>query len=162
MNPATQIGAQVSEEQFTKILGFIESGKKEGAKLVAGGERGAPKGYFVRPTIFDGVNDQMTIAREEIFGPVVSALTFDDVDDLTKRANSTNYGLSAGIWTKDISKAHRLAKNVKAGTVWVNCYNCFDAASPFGGFKDSGFGRELGKYALELYTQVKSVWVSLD
>lgn len=162
LNPATQIGAQVSEEQFTKIMGFIDSGKREGAKLVAGGERGAPKGYFVRPTIFDNVNDKMTIAREEIFGPVVSALTFNDIDDLTKRANSTNYGLSAGIWTKDISKAHRLAKNVKAGTVWVNCYNCFDAASPFGGFKDSGFGRELGKYALELYTQVKSVWVSLD
>ena len=116
----------------------------------------------MRPTVFGGVGDEMTIAREEIFGPVVSALRFKDVDDLVARANNTVYGLSAGIWTREIGKAHRLAKSVKAGTVWVNCYNCFDAASPFGGFKQSGFGRELGKYALELYTQVKSVWVSLQ
>jgi len=162
LDPATQIGAQVSKEQFDKILGFIAAGKREGARVVAGGERGASKGYFVRPTVFEGVTDSMTIARQEIFGPVVSALTFKDSDDLAKRANDTNYGLSAGIWTRDIGKAHRLAKQIKAGTVWINCYNCFDAASPFGGFKDSGFGRELGKYALELYTQVKSVWVSLD
>ncbi len=104
----------------------------------------------------------MTIAREEIFGPVVSVLSFSDIEDLQKRANNTLYGLSAGIWTRDIGKAHGLAKKIKAGTIWINCFNQFDAASPFGGFKQSGFGRELGKYALELYTQVKSVWVSLD
>jgi len=162
LDPKTRMGAQISEEQFKKILGFIESGKKEGAKLLTGGEAAAKKGYFLKPTIFSGVKDEMTIAREEIFGPVVSALSFTDTEDLVKRANSTMYGLSAGIWTRDIGKAHRLAREVKAGTVWVNCYNCFDAASPFGGFKQSGFGRELGKYALELYTQVKSVWVSLS
>jgi aldehyde dehydrogenase (NAD+) len=162
LDPRTQMGAQVSYEQFKKILGYIEKGKSEGARLLAGGGPAAPQGYFVKPTIFDGVTDTMTIAREEIFGPVVSALTFDDIEDLTHRANDTLYGLSAGIWTRDIGKAHRLAKKIRAGTVWVNCYNCFDAASPFGGFKQSGFGRELGKYAIELYTQVKSVWVSLD
>jgi len=162
LDPKTRMGAQVSEEQFKKILGFIESGKNEGAKLLTGGEAAAKKGYFLKPTIFSHVKDEMTIAREEIFGPVVSALSFTDTEDLVRRANSTMYGLSAGIWTRDIGKAHRLAREVKAGTVWVNCYNCFDAASPFGGFKQSGFGRELGKYALELYTQVKSVWVSLS
>ena len=162
LDPKTEMGAQVSSEQFTKILGYIEKGKTEGARLVTGGQPAASKGYFVKPTVFEGVNDQMTIAREEIFGPVVSVLSFKDTDDLKQRANSTIYGLSAGIWTRDIGKAHRLAREIKAGTIWVNCYNCFDAASPFGGFKQSGFGRELGKYALELYTQVKSVWVSLD
>lgn len=162
MDPKTQMGAQVSAEQFNKILGYIERGKSEGAHVVTGGVRATEKGYFLRPTVFGGVSDEMIIAREEIFGPVVSALRFKDVDDLVARANKTVYGLSAGIWTRDIGKAHRLAKSVKAGTVWVNCYNCFDAASPFGGFKQSGFGRELGKYALELYTQVKSVWVSLQ
>jgi len=162
MDPKTQMGAQVSEEQYRKILGYIEKGKQEGAKVVTGGGPASQKGYFVKPTVFDNVGDKMTIAQEEIFGPVVCTLSFKDTLDLVKRANSTVYGLSAGIWTRDIGKAHRLAKEVKAGTVWVNCYNCFDAASPFGGFKQSGFGRELGKYALELYTQVKSVWVSLE
>ena len=162
MDPKTQMGAQVNEEQFKKILGYIEKGKKEGAKVVTGGGPAASKGYFVKPTVFSDVQDNMTIAREEIFGPVVSTLTFKNIDDVTKRANDTIYGLSAGIWTRDIGKAHRLARSVRAGTVWVNCYNCFDAASPFGGFKQSGFGRELGKYAVELYTQVKSVWVSLE
>ncbi len=162
MDPKTRMGAQVSEEQFKKILGYIETGKREGAKVLTGGGAAANKGYFVKPTIFSDVKDEMTIAREEIFGPVVGAMTFTNTDDLIRRANNTMYGLSAGIWTRDIGKAHRLAKEVKAGTVWVNCYNCFDAASPFGGFKQSGFGRELGKYALELYTQVKSVWVSLN
>jgi acyl-CoA reductase-like NAD-dependent aldehyde dehydrogenase len=162
LDPKTQMGAQVSKEQFNKILGYIEQGQKEGAKLVTGGSPAHPKGYFIKPTVLEGVNNQMTVAREEIFGPVVCAIPFKNQDDLHRQANDTVYGLSAGIWTRDIGKAHRLAKEIKAGTIWVNCYNCFDAASPFGGFKQSGFGRELGKYALELYTQVKSVWVSLD
>ena len=162
LDPNTQMGAQVSKEQFTKILNYIEKGKAEGARVVTGGGPAKDRGYFVKPTVFEGVEDAMTIAREEIFGPVVSVLTFENAEDLVARANHTMYGLSAGIWTKDIGKAHRFARAVKAGTVWVNCYNCFDAASPFGGFKQSGFGRELGKYALELYTQVKSVWVSLE
>ncbi len=162
MDPATQMGAQVSEEQYKKILGYIEKGKAEGARIVTGGEPAGKKGYFLKPTVLEKVTNQMTVAREEIFGPVTCAISFKSHEDLTRQANDTIYGLSAGIWTRDIGKAHRLAKEIKAGTVWVNCYNCFDAASPFGGFKQSGFGRELGKYALELYTQVKSVWVSLD
>lgn len=162
MDPKTRMGAQVSAEQFHKILGYIEKGKAEGAKVVTGGTKARDKGYFLKPTVFEGVTNEMTIAREEIFGPVVSAISFKNHDDLVRQANDTVFGLSAGIWTRDIGKAHRLAKQVKAGTVWVNCFNCFDAASPFGGFKQSGFGRELGKYAIELYTQVKSVWVSLD
>jgi aldehyde dehydrogenase (NAD+) len=162
LDPKTNMGAQVSEEQFKKILGYIETGKKEGAKVLTGGTPAAKKGYFLKPTILDGVSNDMTVAREEIFGPVVCALPFKNGDDLVRIANDTIYGLSAGVWTRDIGKAHRLAKEIKAGTIWVNCYNCFDAASPFGGFKQSGFGRELGKYALELYTQVKSVWVSLN
>ena len=162
LDPKTQMGAQVSKEQYDKILGFIAQGRDQGAKVVTGGSPAQPKGYFIKPTVFSEVTDTMAIAREEIFGPVVSTLKFKDVEELTARANNTIYGLSAGIWTRDIGKAHRLAREIKAGTVWINCYNCFDAASPFGGFKQSGFGRELGKHALELYTQVKSVWVSLD
>ncbi len=162
MDPKTRMGAQVSSEQFHKILGYIEKGKAEGAKVVTGGMKAREKGYFLKPTVFEGVTNDMTIAREEIFGPVVSAISFKSHEDLVRQANDTMFGLSAGIWTRDIGKAHRLAKQVKAGTVWVNCFNCFDAASPFGGFKQSGFGRELGKYAIELYTQVKSVWISLD
>jgi acyl-CoA reductase-like NAD-dependent aldehyde dehydrogenase len=158
----TQMGAQVSEEQFKKIQGYIQTATKEGAKLVTGGKPSSSKGYFLSPTIFDNVTDKMTIAREEIFGPVVAALRFKDEADLARRANDTIYGLSAGIWTKDASKAHRYARAIKAGTIWVNCYNCFDAAVPFGGFKQSGFGRELGQYAVELYTNVKSVWVALN
>lgn len=157
----TQMGAQVSKEQFDKILGYIDSGKQEGAKLVTGGERCGKRGYFVKPTIFDAVDNNMKIAREEIFGPVVSAITFDDVSDMVRQCNSSIYGLAAAVWTRDIKKAHRLARDLKAGTIWVNTYNTFDAASPFGGFKQSGFGRELGIHALELYTQVKSVWINL-
>lgn len=157
----TQMGAQVSKEQFDKILGYIDSGKQEGAKLVTGGERCGKRGYFVKPTIFDAVDNNMKIAREEIFGPVVSAITFDDVADMVRQCNSSIYGLAAAVWTRDIKKAHRLARDLKAGTIWVNTYNTFDAASPFGGFKQSGFGKELGIHALELYTQVKSVWINL-
>ena len=157
----TQMGAQVSKEQFDKILGYIETGKQEGAKLVIGGERCGERGYFIKPTIFDAVDNNMRIAKEEIFGPVVSAITFEDVDEVVRQGNLSVYGLAAAVWTKDIKKAHRLARDLKAGTIWINTYNAFDAASPFGGFKQSGFGRELGVHALELYTHVKSVWINL-
>ena len=157
----TQMGAQVSKEQFDKILSYIDTGKQEGAKLVTGGERCGENGYFIRPTIFDAVDNNMKIAREEIFGPVVSAITFDDVNEVVRQGNLSIYGLAAAVWTRDIKKAHRLARDLKAGTIWINTYNAFDAASPFGGFKQSGFGRELGVHALELYTQVKSVWINL-
>ncbi len=157
----TQMGAQVSKEQFDRILGYIDTGKQEGAKLVTGGERCGDRGYFIKPTIFDAVDNNMKIAREEIFGPVVSAITFDDVSEVVRQSNLSIYGLAAAVWTRDIKKAHRLARDLKAGTIWINTYNSFDAASPFGGFKQSGFGRELGVHALELYTQVKSVWINL-
>ena len=157
----TQMGAQVSKEQFDKILGYIETGKQEGAKLVTGGERCGERGYFIMPTIFDAVDNNMRIAKEEIFGPVVSAITFEDVDEVVRQGNLSVYGLAAAVWTRDIKKAHRLARDLKAGTIWINTYNAFDAASPFGGFKQSGFGRELGVHALELYTHVKSVWINL-
>lgn len=163
-NPATEQGAQNSKDQFDKILRYIDIGKKE-ARLVCGGgpaKVDGGKGYFVQPTVFDQVRNDMKIAREEIFGPVLSVLRFKDVNELLAHANDTIFGLTAGIWTKDISKAHKLAKAVRAGTVWVNCYDCFDAASPFGGYKQSGFGRDLSHHCLEQYTQVKSVWVNLD
>ncbi|MGR3309707.1 MAG: aldehyde dehydrogenase family protein [Candidatus Brocadiales bacterium] len=159
--PKTQMGAQVSKEQFDKILGYIETGKNEGAELVTGGKRLGKKGYFIKPTIFDNVKNTMRIAQEEIFGPVVSVITFKDIDDVIRQSNSTIYGLAAAVWTKDIKKAHYLATKIKAGTIWINTYNAFDVASPFGGYKQSGFGRELGIHALELYTQIKSVWVDL-
>ncbi|MCP4412007.1 MAG: aldehyde dehydrogenase family protein, partial [Gammaproteobacteria bacterium] len=158
----TQMGAQVSKEQLDKILAHIDSGKQEGARLVTGGEQCGERGYFIKPTIFDKVDNNMKIAKEEIFGPVVSAIKFDDdIADLANQCNHSIYGLAAAVWTRDINKAHKLARDLKAGTVWINTYNTFDAASPFGGFKQSGFGRELGVHALELYTQLKSVWVSL-
>ncbi len=157
----TQMGAQVSEEQFTKVLGYIEGGREAGARVVTGGKRATERGYFVEPTIFDGVTGDMAIAREEIFGPVVSALSFKDIDEVVRAANDTDYGLAAGIWTSDVTKAHQIAARLKAGTVWINTYNSFDAASPFGGYKQSGFGRELGRHALDLYTQTKSVWIGL-
>jgi aldehyde dehydrogenase (NAD+) len=161
LDPATEQGPQVDDAQFQKIMGYIESGKKEGAKLVAGGDRVGDRGYFVRPTVFADVKDDMTIAQEEIFGPVMSILKFKDVDDLVERANKTMYGLAAGVWTRDIGKAHAIANSVRAGTVWVNCYDVFDAAAPFGGFKQSGMGRELGEYGLQQYTEVKTVTVKL-
>ncbi len=165
LDPKTQMGCQVSEEQYNRVMNYINTGVEEGAKLITGISHSTRstecKGYFIKPTIFVG-HDDMAIAREEIFGGVVTVLSFTDYDDLVKRANDTPYGLSAGIWTNDIKKAHRLARDIKAGTIWINCYNVFDACSPFGGFKNSGVGREMGKYALELYTEVKSVWVNLD
>ena len=164
LNPKTRLGALVSAEQRDKVLSYIESGKQAGACLVAGGGPAKVEGcdgYFVQATIFDRVRPEMKIAQEEIFGPVLSTLTFRDVDDALEQANSTAYGLAAAVWTRDIRKAHLAARRLKAGTVWVNTYNSYDAAMPFGGYKNSGFGRELGMHALELYTQVKSVWVNL-
>ncbi len=161
LDASTQMGAQVSEEQFTKILGYIDAGTSGGAKLVTGGKRAHDKGYFLQPTIFTGVRHDMRIAQEEIFGPVVSTLTFRDLDEVVAAGNATNYGLAAAVWTRDISKAHRVARALRAGTVWVNTYNTFDTGVPFGGYKESGIGRELGSQALDLYTQTKSVWVAL-
>ncbi|MCP4247520.1 MAG: aldehyde dehydrogenase family protein [bacterium] len=160
-DPATEQGAQVSKDQFDRIMGYIETGKTEGAQCVAGGERHGDKGYFVKPTVFTGVNNDMKIAQEEIFGPVAAVLPFDDLDEVADQANSTIFGLAAAVWTRDIAKAHTMAARIKAGTVWVNCYNAFDPAAPFGGYKYSGHGRENGRQALELYTETKTVWVNL-
>ncbi|MCP1494845.1 aldehyde dehydrogenase family protein [Peribacillus frigoritolerans] len=162
LDPSTQIGPLVSSEQMERVGGYIEKGKSEGAEVVTGGNYGQGEGYFVTPTIFAGVEDEMTIAKEEIFGPVVAAMPFDDLEDVINRANNSEYGLAAGLWTQDVKKAHYVANELKAGTVWVNCYNAFDAASPFGGYKQSGIGREMGSYALDNYTEVKSVWINLN
>ncbi|MDP2480990.1 MAG: aldehyde dehydrogenase family protein [Candidatus Palauibacterales bacterium] len=163
-HPKTRLGALVSKEQRDKVLSYIEAGREEGATLRAGGEAASVdgRGYFVEATVFDDVDIGMKIAREEIFGPVVAVLEFDGIEDAIRQANQTIYGLAAGVWTRDVGKAHRFAREVQAGTVWVNTYNRYDSASPFGGVKQSGFGRDLGRYALEQYTETKSVWVALD
>src|ERR1700682_1945516 len=164
LHPKTRLGAIVSKEQMETVLGYIEKGKGEGATLIAGGERtdiGTGKGYFIKPTIFDDVDVNHTIAREEIFGPVLATIRFKDAEDAIAKGNATVYGLAAAVWTRDVSKAHRIARALKAGTVWVNTYNLYDPALPFGGFKESGFGRDQGRDALEKYTQTKSVWVNL-
>jgi acyl-CoA reductase-like NAD-dependent aldehyde dehydrogenase len=166
LDPKTEMGAQISQTQLDRILGYIQSGKDEGARVMCGGERDTEgekaRGFFVKPTIFAGVKPQMKIAQEEIFGPVLSALKFRDAAEAAEIANSTIYGLVSAVWTRDIGVAHRLAREIRAGSVWINAYNCFDSGSPFGGYKQSGFGREMGPHAIESYTQVKSVWVSLD
>jgi aldehyde dehydrogenase (NAD+) len=159
---ATEQGPQVSQEQMDKILGYVDLGRKQGAKLVTGGQRFGGKGFFVEPTIFDGVRDDMAIARDEIFGPVVTVLPFRGIDEVVKRANDTTYGLAAAVWTKDIDKAHLYAAKVKAGTIWVNCYHVVDTSTPFGGFKMSGQGRENGEAALEHYTETKTVTINLQ
>ncbi|HYE14470.1 MAG TPA: betaine-aldehyde dehydrogenase [Pyrinomonadaceae bacterium] len=167
LDKTTQMGPQVSEEQLNRIKGYVDIAKEEGASVLAGGcppqlEGDFQKGYFFQPTIFGEVKNTMRVAQEEIFGPVTSVITFTDEEDLIRQANETIYGLSAGIWTKDITRAHRFAKAVRAGVVWINTFNMFNAASPFGGYKQSGYGREMGRHALDLYTQIKSVWVDLS
>ncbi len=158
----TRVGAIVSERQMESVLGYIEKGKAEGATVVAGGARAdVGPGYFVQPTVFDGVTQDMTIAREEIFGPVLATLTFDDVDEAIEQANASEYGLAAAVWTSDVKLAHYVARRLHAGTVWINTYNLYDAAMPFGGYKQSGYGRDLGMHALDNYTQTKAVWVDL-
>lgn len=161
LDPSTEQGPQVDDAQFDKVMGYIDSGRQQGAKMLCGGERVGNRGYFIRPTVFADVKDDMKIAQEEIFGPVMSILKFKDTDELIDRANKTMYGLAAGVWTRDIGKAHAVANSVRAGTVWVNCYDVFDAAAPFGGFKQSGIGRENGEYGLQQYTEVKTVTVQL-
>ncbi|MBJ7958070.1 aldehyde dehydrogenase DhaS [Bacillus cereus group sp. N28] len=162
LNPETTIGPLVSEEQQKRVMSYIEKGIEEGAEVLCGGSNPFDQGYFVSPTVFADVNDEMTIAKEEIFGPVISAIPFNDIDEVIERANKSQFGLAAGVWTENVKTAHYVASKVRAGTVWVNCYNVFDAASPFGGFKQSGLGREMGSYALNNYTEVKSVWINLN
>lgn len=164
LDPKTRMGAIVSQEQMQTVLGYIEAGKKEGAKLIAGGNRvsvDGGKGFFIEPTIFGDVKNEMKIAQEEIFGPVLATLTFDDIDQVVQSANQNAYGLAAAVWTRDVKKAHTVSRQLKAGTVWINTYGLMDASLPFGGYKSSGFGRELGRNALEHYTEVKTVWMNL-
>jgi aldehyde dehydrogenase (NAD+) len=165
LDPKTRLGALSSKGHFERVLGYIETAKREGAALLAGGARadiGTGKGYFLQPTVFGNVTPDMTIAREEIFGPVLAAIEFTDVENAIAIANDSIYGLAAGIWTKDVKKAHYVASKLKAGTVWVNTYNVYDTAVSFGGYKQSGFGREMGMHALDYYTQLKSVWIDLN
>ena len=164
LDPKTRLGALVSESQMSKVLGYVELGLKEGARLAAGGQRQPVngRGHFVQATVLDAVDNRMRVAQEEIFGPVLVVIRFDDVEDGVRKANDILYGLAAGVWTKDIKKAHAVAQRLKAGTVWINAYNHYDAGMPFGGFKASGFGRDLGPDCLREYTQVKSVWVNVE
>jgi phenylacetaldehyde dehydrogenase len=157
MEAGTQMGPLVSEEQLQRVSGYLESGKAEGATALSGGGRFGDRGFFIEPTVLINTHGNMKVVREEIFGPVLVAAPFTDLDEIAAKANDSEYGLGAGIWTKDISKAHALAKKLRAGTVWINCYNVFDAALPFGGYKQSGWGREMGHEVLNSYTQVKAV-----
>ena len=160
-NENTQMGPLVSKEQFDRVTGFLDRGRAEGANPVCGGEALAGDGFFVKPTVLTNTNEQMEVVKEEIFGPVVAAMPFKDKSELIARANDSYYGLAAGVWTSDIAEAHRVAKAIRAGTVWINCYNVFDAAMPFGGFKQSGWGREMGHEVLENYLETKSVCISV-
>jgi len=163
IDPKTQIGPLVSEQQLERVSGYLSIGKQEGARAVSGGDRltgeAYDRGYFVPPTVFADVRDDMRIAQDEIFGPVLSAIPFDDINEVIVRANATSFGLGSGVWTRDVSKAHRLAKAIRAGSVWVNCYQAMDPAVPFGGYKMSGYGRESGLQHLEEYLNVKAVWI---
>ena len=158
---STDMGPLVSEEQLNRVCGYLESGFAEGAKATVGGQRNGDKGYFVNPTVLVETNEKMKVVQEEIFGPVVAAIPFSDPEEVMVKANDSTYGLAAGIWTKDVSKAHRMAAQLRAGTVWINCYNVFDAAMPFGGYKQSGWGREMGHDALEMYTETKAVCTAI-
>ncbi len=157
----SDMGPLVSKEQLDRVCNYLEAGFSEGAKAVVGGSKHGDKGYFVKPTVLVNTNEKMKVVREEIFGPVVTAMPFDDPAEVVAKANQSEYGLAAGVWTKDIQKAHRLAAQLRAGTVWVNCYNIFDAAMPFGGYKQSGWGREMGHEVLEAYTETKAVCTAL-
>ncbi|MFI5101933.1 MAG: aldehyde dehydrogenase family protein [Terriglobales bacterium] len=161
IDPSTNLGPLVSQEQLARVCGYLDSGAKEGAKTIVGGHRIGNTGYFVEPTILVDVKPNMKVVREEIFGPVVTAIPFSEPDEVVKFANDTKYGLASAVWTRDIGKAHRIAAKLRAGTVWLNCYNVFDPALPFGGYKQSGWGREMGRAALELYTETKSVCAEL-
>jgi phenylacetaldehyde dehydrogenase len=161
MEAGTQMGPLVSDEQFQRVSGFLESGAADGATALAGGGRYGDRGYFIEPTVLTNTSPDMRVVREEIFGPVVVAAPFQDLDEIAAIANDSTYGLGAGIWTRDISKAHALAKKLRAGTVWINCYNVFDASLPFGGYKQSGWGREMGHEVLNNYTEVKAVTAQL-
>ena len=157
----TEMGPLVSDEQLNRVTGYMNAGQESGATCVTGGKQLGENGYFVSPTVIKDASDDMSIVREEIFGPVVVADSFENIDDIITQSNDTNYGLAAGIWTRDISKAHHVAQQLRAGTVWINCYNIFDSALPFGGYKQSGWGREMGHEVLDLYTETKAVCIGL-
>ena len=160
LDPTTELGPLISQEQFDKVSGYLAQGLADGARALTGGKRWGTEGYFIEPTVFVDVEPSFSIVEEEIFGPVVAAMPFDG-DDVVAAANNSIYGLAAGIWTRDLSKAHKTARRIKAGSVWVNQYNGFDTAMPFGGYKQSGWGRELGNSAIDLYTETKSVNIAL-